>query len=251
MARQPRIILPGQPHHVIQRGNNRSPIFFADKDYWRYLDWLGEESEKHECAIHAYVLMTNHVHLLVTPSRDDSISNMMQSLGRLYVRYINHKYQRSGTLWEGRFKSVLIDSEQYLFVCQRYIELNPVRAGMVNSPSAYRWSSYQANATGKANPLLTPHPLYLSLGKQSQNRQAAYRALFRSHLEDDTLTSIRTATNGGWPLGDERFKTAIENVLKRPATQGPRGGDRRSRAFRERKNGGVENSNDSDPTGPR
>jgi len=236
MARPPRLVFPGQPHHVIQRGNNRSPIFFEEKDYWRYLDWLGEESAKHGCAIHAYVLMTNHVHLLVTPSHEDSLSNMMQSLGRLYVRYVNYRYQRSGTLWEGRFKSTLIHTEQYLIVCQRYIELNPVRAGLVNSPGAYRWSSYQANAMGKVNALLTPHPLYLSLGSDDVERQTAYRALFRSHLKEETLVSIRTATHGGWPLGNDRFKAEVERTLSRRVTRLPRGGDRRSLAFRKRNN---------------
>jgi putative transposase len=238
MARQPRLILPGQPHHVIQRGNNRSPIFFAEKDCWHYLDWLGEESKKQGCAIHAYVLMTNHVHLLLTPQRSDSISSMMQALGRRYVRYINYTYQRSGTLWEGRFKSALIDSEPYLLTCQRYIELNPVRAGMVTDPVDYRWSSYQANAIGQPNPVLTPHPLYLSLGSGIADRQAAYQALFRSHLENETLASIRAATNGGWPLGNDRFKTEIERALERQVTRRPKGGDRRSQAFRERTWGG-------------
>ena len=149
MARQPRFVLPGQPQHVIQRGNNRQDIFRADEDYAFYLEKAEEAANKHECDIHAYVLMTNHVHLLVTPHLENSISKMMQMIGRYYVQYFNYRYRRTGTLWEGRYKASLIDSEQYLLTCMRYIELNPVRAtNMADHPSDYRWSSYGSNATG-------------------------------------------------------------------------------------------------------
>src|SRR3989344_2182750 len=175
MARLPRIVIPEQPLHIIQRGNNRLPCFFADEDYRFYLDSLKEASTRYGCRVHAYVLMTNHVHLLLTPESVESPSAALQSVGRRYVRYINHTYRRSGTLWEGRFKSALIDSERYLLVCSRYIELNPVRARMVEQPGDYRWSSYRHNALGQADGLLTPHYLYESLNSDTARRCAAYR----------------------------------------------------------------------------
>lgn len=162
MPRKPRFTLPGIPQHIIQRGNNREPCFFAEEDYRRYLDDLAEVAEKHGCRIHAYVLMTNHVHLLMTPAREHSISDTMQALGRRYVYYINKTYRRTGTLWEGRYKASLIDTEAYLLTCMRYIELNPVRATMVEHPGEYQWSSYAANAQGTTNPRITPHPVYLA-----------------------------------------------------------------------------------------
>ena len=164
MARLPRLFLPGQPIHAIQRGNNREPIFSAEEDYRYYLECLGKAAGEQGLAIHAYVLMTNHVHLLVTPDSEDSLSKAMQSVGRRYVQYFNHTYQRTGTLWEGRYKSTLIQSSRYLLTCMRYIELNPVRADMVGHPADYPWSSYCANAQGEENALLTPHALYRRLG---------------------------------------------------------------------------------------
>jgi len=164
MARQPRIVLEGQPQHVIQRGNNRDIIFVADEDYQLYLETLTEACEQFACDVHAYVLMTNHVHLPITPNRSDGISKVMQSLGRKYVQYFNHQYHRSGTLWEGRYKSTLLDSERYLLTCYRYIELNPVRACMVKHPTEYPWSSYGVNVRGDKSELVVPHELYLRLG---------------------------------------------------------------------------------------
>jgi len=161
MARKPRFNLVGQPQHVIQRGNNREACFYAAQDYRFYLCCVGEAARKFACDVHAYVLMTNHVHLLVTPRAEQAIGNLMQSVGRRYVRYINHVYRRTGTLWEGRYKASLIDSERYLLACYRYIELNPVRAAMVASPAQYRWSSYRCNAVGKTDTLITPHVQYL------------------------------------------------------------------------------------------
>jgi putative transposase len=159
MARKPRIALAGYAQHVVQRGNNRQATFFAEADYRYYLDCLAEASAKYDCALHAYVLMTNHVHLLVTPNQTDGIARMMQSVGRRYVQYVNYCNKRSGTLWEGRYKASLVQSERYLLVCSRYIELNPVRAGMVTRPEAYRWSSYRANALGEwvFRPNVTAH----------------------------------------------------------------------------------------------
>jgi putative transposase len=165
MARLGRYFLPEQPLHVIQRGNDWQAVFFSDEDRVLYLGWLLAAAREHGCAIHAYVLMTNHVHLLLTPARADSLPRLMQSLGRRYVRYVNDAHRRTGTLWEGRYRAAPIDSEAYLLACCRYIELNPMRARMVRSPRDYRWSSYRANALGAADPLVRPHALYLTLGR--------------------------------------------------------------------------------------
>ncbi len=235
MARQPRIVLPGQPHHIVQRGNNRSSVFFADDDYRRYLEWLNEAADKYGCAVHAYVLMTNHVHLLLTPAAEEGIAKTLQTLGRRYVRYINYVYRRTGTLWEGRYKSTVIDNERYLLTCYRYVELNPVRAGMVEGPGDYRWSSYRGNALGVSVPLLTPHPLYVALGDNAVEQQMAYRALFTAHIDPEMLTSIRETTNKGWALGSGYFKQEIEAHLGRRVDALPRGGDRRSGPFQERR----------------
>jgi putative transposase len=158
MARLPRFVIPGQPQHVIQRGNDRQAIFRVEQDYSFYLEKLQEAAEKHQCDIHAYVLMTNHVHLLITPHTETGIGKTLQSIGRYYVQYFNHCYKRTGTLWEGRYKATLIDSEGYLLTCMRYIELNPVRANnMVNHPSDYPWSSYRSNALGQEDAFVTPN----------------------------------------------------------------------------------------------
>lgn len=232
MARQPRFGLPGQPQHVIVRGNNRSDIFCADEDYRFYLEKLKLACDKHRCSIHAYVLMTNHVHLLITPHEEEGVGKVMQMLGRYYVQYFNYAYQRTGTLWEGRYKATLIDSETYLLTCMRYIELNPVRAGMVNHPSEYPWSSYRYNALGKADALVTPHLQYRRLGKTDETRQAAYRQLFRHHIPEASLAEIREATNKAWVLGSDRFKERIQKQLERRVEPAARGGDRKSESFR-------------------
>lgn len=228
MARLPRFILPGHPQHVIVRGNNRDAIFNAEEDYHFYLDKLQVAAKKHQCDIHAYVLMTNHVHLLVTPRSADGIPKMIQMLGRYYVQYFNSTCHRSGTLWEGRYKACLIDSETYALTCYRYIELNPVRAGMVSHPAEYPWSSYCGNALGDHDALLTPHPLFLSLGGSDVERQAAYRALFEAHLDEKTLDDVRASINKAWVLGSENFKKAIAIQLNRRTSPLPRGGDRKS-----------------------
>jgi putative transposase len=235
MARQPRIVLPGQSHHAVQRGNNRSPAFFAADDYRHYLEWLGEAAGQHGCAVHADVLMTHHVHRLLTPVAEASIAKTLQTLGRRYVRYLNAVYRRSGTLWEGRYQSTVIDSERYLLSCYRYSELNPVRAGMVEGPGNYRWSSYHGNALGVSDPLLTPHPLYRALGSHDAERQTTYRALFKAHIDPETLTAIRETTNKGRVLGSLHFKQEIEAHLGRRVDPLPRGGDRRSAKFQERR----------------
>lgn len=233
MARLPRFELPGQPQHVIQRGNNRQSIFRAQGDYHYYLEKLGEAVDKRSCDIHAYVLMTNHVHLLVTPHHASSIGKVMQTLGRYYVQYFNHRYNRTGTLWEGRYKATLIDTEQYLLTCMRYIELNPVRAkNMVKHPSDYRWSSYRCNALGEANALITPHHEYYNLDSTGAKRQAAYRQLFRFQIPQETLFAIRESTNKAWVLGTERFKRRVANQVERPVASSGHGGDRKSETYR-------------------
>jgi REP-associated tyrosine transposase len=223
MARLGRYFLPDQPLHVIQRGNNREAIFFDADDYARYRDWLAAAAAEYDCAIHGYVLMTNHVHLLVTPRAADSLPRTMQSLGRRYVRHINATYRRTGTLWEGRYRAAPIDSEAYFLACCRYIELNPVRARMVRHARDYRWSSYRAHAEGAADALLTSHELYDRLGRTAAARQAEYKTLFRLALGDDFVDSLRAATNGGWALGDARFKRQIVKALGRRVAPLPRG----------------------------
>jgi putative transposase len=234
MPRLPRYVLPGHPQHVIQRGNNRCPIFVAEEDYGCFRHHLNEACVRHDCRIHAYTLMTNHVHLVMTPGKEDSLARVLQSVGRRYVQYFNTTYRRTGTLWEGRYKATVIDSERYLLTCYRYIELNPVRANMVQHPGEYPWSSYAANALGKPDSLLTPHALYQTLGNLPEQRQAAYRALFEVHIDDKALDEIRQATQKGWALGNDRFKEEMERLLKRRTRPLPRGGDHRSVAFRER-----------------
>ena len=234
MARLPRFVIPGHPQHVIVRGNNREAIFCADADYQFYLDKLKQACEKHQCDLHAYVLMTNHVHLLITPNTEEGIGKVMQMVGRYYVQYFNYTYGRTGTLWEGRYKATLIDSEHYLLSCYRYIELNPVRAeGMANHPSEYPWSSYHYNALGGENNCISPHSEYLALGKQSDERQQAYRALFKRHLAERTLAEIREATNKAWVLGGDHFKEQIAQQLNRRAEPMAKGGDRKSRVYQE------------------
>ena len=214
MPRKPRFYLPGVPVHVVQRGHSREPVFFEDSDYAAYLGWLGEAAVRYGCAIHAYVLMTNHIHVLVTPAEKDGISRMMQYVGRRYVPYVNHLYGTSGSIWEGRYKASLIHDEEYLLACMRYIELNPVRADMVRSPAGFRWSSYRANAQGKADDLVTAHALYLNLARTRPARLEAYKALFKAHVEPGALEQIRAAWRTGTPLGNDHFRERIEAKLK-------------------------------------
>ena len=204
MPRPPRLVLPSVPLHIIQRGNNRIPCFASRNDYLVYLDMLRECAYDCGCAVHAYVLMTNHVHLLLSPDDDDGVSTMMQRLGRRYVLYFNRRHARTGTLWEGRFRSSLVQDERYLMICHRYIELNPVRAHMAHVPSDYQWSSHLANAFGQQNSLLTPHVVYTRLGGDPMTRQSAYRDLFTEALSDDDLHQVRQAGNRNRPLGAER-----------------------------------------------
>lgn len=230
MPRRPRLIHPGIPLHIIQRGNNRQACFFADEDYLFYLDWLHEYAQEVDCAIHAFILMTNHVHILLTPAKENSAGELMKRLGQRYVQYINRTYKRSGTLWEGRFRSCIIQQENYLLSCQRYIELNPVRAEMVEHPGEYSWSSYRSNAQGESNVLLSPHPIYLDLGRAEDERHAAYRELFRFHLEPEIIDTIRKATNGNFVLGNNRFQDEISQALGRRVKPGAAGRPRKQKA---------------------
>lgn len=226
MPRSPRFVVPGVPLHIIQRGNNRSVTFFAAEDYDCYRDALCTAGRLFDCAVHAYVLMTNHVHLLITPEEVRGPSRMMQAVGRRFVSHINRRHHRTGTLWEGRFRSALVDSEHYLLVCSRYIELNPVRAGMVQHPGQYRWSSYRHNAYGEPDALITPHASYDALGSVPTDRQTGYQALFQGELEPQTLDAVRRSAHAGRVLGNTRFREHVEAALRRRVTQArgsPRG----------------------------
>ncbi len=227
MPRRARIALPNVPIHLIQRGNNRQPCFFAEEDYRRYLDWLAEYALKLRCQVHAYMLMTNHVHLLISSDRADAGGALMKLLGQRYVQYVNRVYRRSGTLWEGRFRSCLVQEEDYLLGCQRYIEMNPVRANMVAHPADYKWSSYRANAQGERDALVQPHALYEALGEDEISRQAAYRELFRYELEPGLVDEIRRATNGNFVLGSGRFAAEVSSMIGRRAIPGQSGRPRK------------------------
>ncbi len=213
MPRKQRFYLPGVPAHVMQRGHNRSPIFFRDADYLEYLKILKKNADKYECQIHAYVLMTNHVHLLLTPATGESVSSLFQSLGRMYVYYINKKYHRSGTLWEGRHKGNIIESDLYFLTCMKYIESNPVRAKMVKYPVDYPWSSYHANGKGNSNAILTEHEVYSCLADKQSERLGAYNALFETKLESQILLDLENSIQSGTPLGSDDFVKNIEENL--------------------------------------
>lgn len=209
MPRPARLIVPGVAVHLIQRGNNRVACFRHDNDYLMYLAHLRQLAEKYECAVHAYCLMTNHVHLLITPNSPGACTGLMRDLVQRYVQYFNRRQERTGTLWEGRFRSCLTESALYVLGCYRYIELNPVRAGMVDHPTGYLWSSYAVNSGMRSDPLITPHPELLALGDTAETRHSAYRALFEQRLEPGLQKAIRDATNGGYPLASEAFKATV------------------------------------------
>lgn len=230
MPRRPRLDLPGVAQHVIQRGNDRQPCFFVVDDYVRYRDDLRDIAAQEGCAIHAYVLMNNHVHLLMTPAAAGSVSRLMQALGRRYVRYVNDRHERTGTLWEGRFKSCLVGDERYLLQCYRYIELNPVRAAMVADPANYRWSSHRRNAFGRPDVLVTPHPAYAALGPDSRDRERAFRALVMQDVDADETEAIRLHLRRQYAYGPDSFRRAVETQLGRPL--GPRKTGRPRKASR-------------------
>lgn len=224
MARRARLLLPGTPLHLIQRGNNRSVCFADSEDCLTYLELLHDASRDCGVDVHAYVLMTNHVHLLATPRVDpQAISAMMKRIGQRYVQRFNRRYQRTGTLFEGRFRSCLVNEAHYLLGCHVYIELNPVRAGMVQHPAEYRWSSYSSNAQGAPDPIITPHALTMALGKTHTERQEAYRALFRHHLDSGLIDQIRQVTHSGLVLGTPRFQQQVAELLGRSTIPGKPG----------------------------
>jgi len=214
MARLPRLTVPGYPHHIIQRGNNRQPIFAATADYETLLALLEDHSRKSGVAIHAYVLMSNHFHLLATPETVAGIPQMMQAVGRRYVRYFNQRQGRTGTLWEGRYRSTLIQAERYLLACMAYIDLNPVRAGMAESAADYPWSSYLHYVGRRNDRLISPHPIYWELGNTPFAREAAYAGLVNSGISESRQAAFTDSVLSGWALGDHDY---VADLQKRTA----------------------------------
>ena len=223
MSRGPRLIVPQVAVHIVQRGHNRRDCFHHDTDYLVYLGNLRELTVRTGCALHTYCLMTNHVHLLLTPSTDNSCALLMRNLGQRYVQYFNRRYERSGTLWEGRYKSSLVDTASYVIATYRYIERNPVRAKMVPAPAAHAWSSYGGNAGRTVNKILTPHPEYLALANNEAARHRAYESLLGTEDEPAFLTAIRDATNGGFALVGDQLKSALPPDVQRRLKRRPPG----------------------------
>jgi len=234
MPRTARLCIPNIPHHVVQRGHDRAPCFITERNLELYLGLLGEYAPKNACEIHAYVLMPNHVHLLLTPRTGDGCTRVMREVHQRYSQWMNRTMGRIGTLWQGRFWSSPVDTASYFFACQRYIELNPVRAGLVGDAKNYRWSSHRSNAWGEASILLAPHEKYLDLGGDPRARQAVYRDFFTRELEDFELQAIRAAIRGGLPLGSEQFVDEMERLTgrrlrrRRPGRRRTAGDDRAS-----------------------
>lgn len=220
MARLPRLTLPGYPHHVIQRGNNRQAIFADQADYEFLLALLEEQASKCGVAIHAYVLMSNHFHLLATPETEQGLPQLMQAIGRRYVRYFNRRQGRSGTLWEGRYRSTLIQAERYLLACMVYIDLNPVRAGLVLDPGQYRWSSYLHYAGTRNDRLVSPHPLYWQLGNTPFSREAAYAELVRSGIGASEQQALTDSALSGWALGAPDYVADLQKRTERRLSKG-------------------------------
>jgi putative transposase len=210
MPRPPRLDLPGIPQHIVQRGVDRRLCFVLDIHYQEYLRHLAELAERFECEVHAYALMCNHVHLLATPAQAGGIGRLMQAVGRRYVGFFNFTMERTGTLWEGRFKSCLVDSETYVLRCYRYIELNPVRAGITDHPAGFRWSSFHRNGLGRDDPLITPHRAYQELGSCAADRAEAYRAIVRLGCELNEANEIRAMTSRHRAFGGKQFKEQLE-----------------------------------------
>ncbi|MBY4595894.1 REP-associated tyrosine transposase [Ottowia caeni] len=227
MARLPRLTIAAYPHHIILRGNNRQPIFRDADDYQRMLRYLRDFSIENKVAVHAYVLMTNHLHLLLTPETNEGVPRMMQALGRRYVRYFNDRHARTGTLWEGRYRSSLIDAERYLLACMVYIDLNPVRAGLVAEPGDYAWSSYGHYAGLRTDPLVTPHPLFWQMGNTPFAREAAYAQLVNAGQTLEQRDKLTRAAHSGMALGEGQFIADLQRRTPRRVTPGrvgrPRG----------------------------
>jgi putative transposase len=223
MARLPRLTLPGYPHHVIQRGNNRQAIFGDAADHELMLALLTEQAKKFQVAVHAYVLMPNHFHLLATPSAADGLPLMMQAVGRSYVRGFNNRHGRSGTLWEGRYRSTVIQAERYLVACMAYLDLNPVRAGLVAQPADYAWSSYAHCLGLRTDKLITPHALFWALGNTPFAREAAYQQRVQEGLSAAEQTGLTDSALAGWALGDAQFTAALQKLTPRRVTRGQPG----------------------------
>jgi putative transposase len=223
MARLARLTLPGYPHHIIQRGNNRQPVFAEDADYETLLGMLDEQARKFGVALHAYVLMSNHFHLLATPTSSEGIPQMMQAIGRSYVRYFNRHQQRTGTLWEGRYRSTLIQAERYLLACMVYIDLNPVRAAMVGEPAEYPWSSHLHYVGRRSDKLITPHPLYWELGNTPFARDLAYAELVQSGIGLEQQQALTDATIRGWALGGANYVAELQRRTQRRVTKSKAG----------------------------
>jgi REP-associated tyrosine transposase len=230
MARLRRLYVPGVPAHIWVRGNNRQAIFRSEGDRVYFHRCLVDVTRRFGVRVHAYVLMTNHVHILGTGERPDSLSRAVQSMGRRYVSYFNYLYERTGTLWEGRFRSCPVESERYFFVCHRYVEMNPVRAEMVGDPGRHQWSSYRCNAIGAKDDLVTPHSLYMDLGATEPERREAYRRLFDVELDAPMLAAIRHSGSKGWALGGKEFCEFLEAQAGRPAARRKAGRPRRTSA---------------------
>ncbi|HUR88436.1 MAG TPA: transposase [Ramlibacter sp.] len=223
MARLPRLTLPGYPHHIIQRGNNRQAIFASPADYERLLGSMEEYAKKFGVAIHSYVLMSNHFHLLATPQDAQGVPQLMQALGRSYVRYFNNRQERTGTLWEGRYKSTLIQAERYLLACMVYIDLNPVRAGIAVDPAEYPWSSHHHYVGRRADKLVAPHPLYWEMGNTPFARELAYADLVRAGIGSQQQQALTNATFRGWALGEADYVEDLQRRTERRVAKGKAG----------------------------
>ncbi len=223
MARLPRYTIINQSQHIIQQGRDWQQVFFEEQDYQYFRDCLDAAAYNYSLKVHAYVLMPDHVHILATPSANDSVSRTVQSVGRNYVQYYNERYSGSGSIWEGRYRATVLDEKNYLLTCSRHIELNPVRAGLVKHPREYRWSSYAHNAQGKPDEMITAHRQYQRLGSDDKARVSTYRSLFKQKISEETDELITESTLKGWALGDPRFARKIEKASGRRATQLPKG----------------------------
>lgn len=223
MARLPRLTVPGYPHHLIQRGNNRQPVFVDDRDRETLLGLLGEYAVSNKVAIHAWVLMDNHFHLLATPATDRGLPLMMQAVGRRYVQLFNKRHARTGTLWEGRYRSTLVQTDRYLLACMAYLDLNPVRAGMVQKPAEHRWSSHRHYIGQVQDRLVTPHPLAWGLGNTPFAREAAYADLVQQGIALDQQKALTDSALKGWALGDRDFVAELEGRTDRRMSRGRAG----------------------------
>jgi putative transposase len=223
MARLPRLVVPNQPHHVVQRGIDTQIIFRDEADHVAFLGWLREAAKQFRVAIHAYVLMPDRLHLLLTPADGDGLGRMMQWVGRHYVPYFNQKYHRTGTLWQGRYKAGIIESDQYFMMCSRFIELCPVLDGLVNSALDYRWSSCAHHVGMRADPVITDHASYWALGNTPFDREAVYKRLIEQTLHTDEITLLNDAAHKGWALGSEKYKKHLEKEINRRVSPAKRG----------------------------